>query len=149
MQGRRSLDAAAELELRPNLHERCALADTEPAATRRSNTPAKPRATTKVFARACAFFRRRNGGQVKRGPPSETSALRSARPSPMVIRWLADAQAVRRFRPCFTNLRERIDLPVFYAFADLATGRAVLDSQTSRNSSRFLSTYALASSMLA
>jgi len=71
MQGRRLLDAAAELELRPNLHERCAPAGTEPAATRRSNTPAKPRATTKVFARACAFFRRRNGGQAKRNPPSE------------------------------------------------------------------------------
>src|SRR3989442_9916657 len=117
MQGRRSLDAAAELELRPNLHERCALAGTEPAATRRSNTPARPRATTKVFARACAFFRRRNGGQVKRGPPSETSTLRGARPSPKVIRWLADAPAVRRFCPPFPNLPEWIHFPGVYAFA--------------------------------
>src|SRR2546426_4199336 len=132
MQGRRSLDAAAELELRPNLHERCAPAGTEPAATRRSNTPAKPRATTKVFARACAFFRRRNGGQVKRGPPSETSALRGARPSPMVIRWLADAQAVRRFCPRFTNPPGRVELPVFFSFAELAAGRAGLDSHNSR-----------------
>ena len=141
--------AAAPLPLRRNLHERCARAGTEPAATPRSSIRARPPATAKASARACALFRRRNGGQVKRGPPSETSALRGARPSPMVIRWLADAQAVRRFGPRFTNLREWIDLPVFYAFADLATGRAVLDSQTSRNSSRFLSTYALASSMLA
>ena len=46
-------------------------------------------------------------------------------------------------------LKQRTESPLFYALADLATGRAVLDSQFLRNSSRCLSTKALASSKLA
>ena len=47
------------------------------------------------------------------------------------------------------DLKQRIEVPLLYAPADLASGRAVLDSQDLRNSSRVLSTNFLASSRLA
>src|SRR5258708_36860568 len=73
--------AAAQPEVRRSLHESSALAGTEPAAKQHSNIPARPRGTTKVTARACASFRRRNGEEINPGLLSETSVQRIARPS--------------------------------------------------------------------
>jgi len=69
--------AAAQLPLRRNLHERCARAGTEPAATPRSSIRARPPATAKASARACASFQRRNGEGIKLAPHSESSGEKS------------------------------------------------------------------------
>ena len=69
--------AAAQRPLRRNLHERCARAGTEPAATLRSSIRARPPATAKASARACASFQRRNGEGMKLAPHSESSGEKS------------------------------------------------------------------------
>src|SRR6266852_6643643 len=48
---------------------------------------ARPQVTAKATSRACALFRRRNGGEIKRGPPSEITVQRSAGPLPKTIGW--------------------------------------------------------------
>ena len=145
-QNRRSVYEAVQRELRPNLHERCARAGTVPAATLHSSIPARPRATARVSARACALFRRRNGGQIKRAPHSETPGQRSA--GPPTIGRLDRRKSGEKFLCVLHGHQAAAELLPFYPFADLASGRAVLDSQFLRNSSRCLSTKALASSKL-
>src|SRR5882762_6823894 len=84
-QNRWSAYAAVQREVRLSLHERCARAGIAPAATRRSSIPARLRATTKATARACALFRRRNGGGINRGLLSEASGQRSDGPPPTTV----------------------------------------------------------------
>jgi hypothetical protein len=63
-----------------------------------------------------------------------------------LTRW---APAQRSSRMCRMDVRQPAGMLLIYAFAARASGRAVFDSQFLRNSSRFLSTKALASSKLA
>jgi hypothetical protein len=114
--------AAAQRLLRRNLHERCARAGTEPAATLRSSIRARPPATAKASARACASFQRRNGEGIKLAPHSESSGETSrGNRQPR----LADSTSARteKSHMCSMDVQQRIKTPLLHALADLAPRR--------------------------